>query len=317
MKVFITRKIPQKAIDYLKGQKLSVSYYKKDQPIPRKELLKNVRNVDAVLSLLTEKIDAEIIDAMNKCKIIANYAVGYDNIDVKYAGSKKIIVTNTPGVLTNSTADLAMALVLACARRLPEAGEFLRARRYTHWKPGLLLGVELKDKVFGILGAGRIGTAVAIRAYSFGCEIIYYSRSKNKDLEKNTGAKRVSLNSLLKNSDFVSVHLPSTKSTFHLLNKEKLSLMKCNSVLINTARGEIIDEKELIKSLKRKKILAAGLDVFENELNINPGLLKLENTVLLPHIGSATEKARTDMAMIAAKNIVAVLSSKRPITPVK
>jgi glyoxylate reductase len=317
MKVYITRKIPQKAIDYLKEKNLSVSYYKKDQPIPRKVLLKNVKNVDAVLSLLTERIDPVVIDAMNKCKIIANYAVGYDNIDVKYANSKNIIVTNTPGVLTESTADLTMALVLACARRLPEAEKFLRERKYTHWKPGLLLGVELKDKVFGILGAGRIGTAVALRAQAFGCRIIYFSRSKNKALEKKTDAKKVSLNILLKKSDFVSVHLPSNKSTFHLLDNEKLTLMKLSSILINTARGEIIDEKELIKILKRKKILAAGLDVFENELNINSDLLKLENVILLPHIGSATEKARTDMAMIAVKNVVAVLSDKKPITPVQ
>jgi len=317
MKVYITRKIPQKAIDYLKEKNLSVSYYKKDQPIPRKVLLKNVKNVDAVLSLLTERIDPVVIDAMNKCKIIANYAVGYDNIDVKYANSKNIIVTNTPGVLTESTADLTMALVLACARRLPEAEKFLRERKYTHWKPGLLLGVELKDKVFGILGAGRIGTAVALRAQAFGCRIIYFSRSKNKALEKKTDAKKVSLNILLKKSDFVSVHLPSNKSTFHLLDNEKLTLMKLSSILINTARGEIIDEKELIKILKRKKILAAGLDVFENELNINSDLLKLENVILLPHIGSATEKARTDMAMIAVKNVVAVLSDKKPIAPVQ
>jgi glyoxylate reductase len=266
---------------------------------------------------LTERIDPVVIDAMNKCKIIANYAVGYDNIDVKYANSKNIIVTNTPGVLTESTADLTMALVLACARRLPEAEKFLRERKYTHWKPGLLLGVELKDKVFGILGAGRIGTAVALRAQAFGCRIIYFSRSKNKALEKKTDAKKVSLNILLKKSDFVSVHLPSNKSTFHLLDNEKLTLMKLSSILINTARGEIIDEKELIKILKRKKILAAGLDVFENELNINSDLLKLENVILLPHIGSATEKARTDMAMIAVKNVVAVLSDKKPITPVQ
>ena len=313
MKVFITRKIPQKAIDYMKENNISFSFYKKDQPIPRKELLKKVKNADAVLSLLTDKIDAEVIGAMNKCKVIANFAVGYDNIDVKYAKSKNIIVTNTPEVLTDSTADLTMALVLACARRLPEAEKFLRAGKYTHWKPDLLLGVELKDKIFGILGAGRIGLAVAVRAKAFGCRIVYFSESENKELHKETGARKVSLNYLLKNSDFISIHLPSTKKTFHLIDGEKLSLMKRSSILINTARGEIVDEKELIKT---KRILAAGLDVFENELNINPDLLKLENVVLLPHIGSATEKARTDMAMIAVKNVVAVLSGKKPITPI-
>lgn len=316
MKVYITRKIPQKATDYLKENSISFSYYKKDQPIPRKELLRNVKNADAVLSLLTDKIDAEAIDAMKNCKIIANYAVGYDNIDVKYAKSKNIIVTNTPGVLTDSTADLTMALALACARRLPEAEKYLRDGKYTHWKPDLMLGVELKDKVFGILGAGRIGTAVAFRAKSFGCKVIYFSKSKNNKVEKGTGAKKVSLKFLLSNSDFISIHLPSDKSTHHLLNKEKLSLLKRNAILINTARGEIVEEKELVKILKKEEIIAAGLDVYENELHINAGLLKLKNVVLLPHIGSATEKARTDMAIIAVKNIVSVLYKNKPITAV-
>ena len=316
MKVYITRKILQKATDYLKENSISFSYYKKDQPIPRKELLRNVKNVDAVLSLLTDKIDAEAIDAMKNCKIIANYAVGYDNIDVKYAKSKNIIVTNTPGVLTDSTADLTMALALACARRLSEAEKYLRDGKYTHWKPDLMLGVELKDKVFGILGAGRIGTAVAFRAKSFGCKVIYFSKSKNNKVEKGTGAKKVSLKFLLSNSDFISIHLPSDKSTYHLLNKEKLSLLKRNAILINTARGDIVEEKELVKILKKEGIFAAGLDVYENELHINAGLLKLKNVVLLPHIGSATEKARTDMALIAVKNIVSVLCKKKPITPV-
>ena len=316
MKVYITRKILQEATDYLKENSISFSYYKKDQPIPRKELLRNVKNVDAVLSLLTDKIDAEAIDAMKNCKIIANYAVGYDNIDVKYAKSKNIIVTNTPGVLTDSTADLTMVLALACARRLSEAEKYLRDGKYTHWKPNLMLGVELKDKVFGILGAGRIGTAVAFRAKSFGCKVIYFSKSKNNKVEKGTGAKKVSLKFLLSNSDFISIHLPSDKSTYHLLNKEKLSLLKRNAILINTARGDIVEEKELVKILKKEGIFAAGLDVYENELHINAGLLKLKNVVLLPHIGSATEKARTDMALIAVKNIVSVLCKKKPITPV-
>ncbi|HKI78512.1 MAG TPA: D-glycerate dehydrogenase [Ignavibacteriaceae bacterium] len=316
MKIFITRKIPQKAINFLKNKNYEVSIYKKDQPIERKILLKNIKTADGLISLLTDKIDKEVIDSMKDCKVIANFAVGYNNIDVGYAISKAIIVTNTPGVLTDSTADLTMALVLSCARRINEGEKFLRAGEYTHWKPNLLLGVELKDKIFGILGAGRIGSAVATRAKAFGCKIIYFSRSKNIELEKHTGAKKVPLNYLLRNSDFVSVHLPSTKKTYHLLDKEKLSLLKGSAIFINTSRGEIVDEKELIKILQKKKIHSAGLDVFENELNINPQLLKLKNAVLLPHIGSATNKARTEMAMLAAKNIAAVLSGKPPITPV-
>lgn len=316
MKVYITRKIPEKALDFLKGKGYTVGVYKGDRPVPRNVLLKNVRNADAVITLLTDKIDAAVIDQMKKCRVIAQYAVGYDNIDVAYARSKNILVTNTPGVLTDSTADLAMSLVLSCARRLPEAEKFLREGKYKHWKPDLLLGMELKDKIFGIIGAGRIGTATALRARAFGCRIIYYSRSENKSLEEMTGAKRVSLNYLLKNSRFVSVHLPSTTETYHLLNRQKLSLLNNNAVLINTSRGEIIDEKELVNILRNKKIASAGLDVYENELNINRELLKLDNAVLLPHIGSATVKARTAMGMIAARNVAAVLSGKKPLNPV-
>lgn len=317
MKVYITRKIPQKAIDFLKEKKYSVSVYKEDKPVPRKELIKHIRNADAVIPLLTDNIDKEIIAQMKICRVIANYAVGFDNIDVKYAASRNIIVTNTPGVLTDSTADLTISLALSCARRLPEAEKFLRDGKYTHWKPDLLLGIELKGKIFGILGAGRIGTATAVRAKAFGCKIIYFSRSQNKLLEKRTGAKKVSLNTLLKNSDFLSVHLTSSSETFHFIGRKELGLLKRTSVFINTSRGEIVDEKELINILKKNKIRAAGLDVFENELNINKELLKLNNVVLLPHIGSATQKARTEMAMIAARNVAAVLSGKKPLSEVK
>ncbi len=315
-KVFITREIPSAAFDLLKKKGYKVSVYSKDFPIPRKELLKNINDADAVISLITEKFDKPVIDKLTRCKVIANYAVGYNNIDVGYAKKKNIIVTNTPDVLTDSTADLTLALILAGSRRIIEAEKFLRARKYKGWQPKLLLGIELKNKILGILGAGRIGTAVAERAQAFGMKIIYCNQVKNEVLEKRFYAKKVSLNSLLKNSDIVSTHLPLNKNTFHLLNKEKLSLMKKTSILINTSRGEIIDEKELIILLKRKKIFCAGLDVFENEPDINPELLKLDNVVLLPHIGSATEEARTSMALLAAENVIAVLSGKKAITPV-
>ena len=268
-KVFITREIPDAAIKLLKDKDYSVSVYPKDSPIPAKELYKNVKDADAVISLLSDKIDAAVISKMEKCKIIANYAVGYNNIDVEYAKKKNIVVTNTPDVLTDSTADLAMTLVLICARRVIEAEKFVRDGKFKGWKPKLFLGIEIKDKVFGILGGGRIGTAVAVRAKAFGAKIVYFSRSKSNHLEECTGAKKVSLDTLLKTSDFVSVHLPLTDKTYHILNKEKLSLMKKTSVLINTARGEVVDEKVLIKLLKQKKIFAAGFDVFENEPDIN------------------------------------------------
>ncbi len=315
MKVFITREIPKVGFELLKKAGIDFDWYKKDSVIPRKEFLRRIKDCDGLVCLLTEKIDKEAIDTMQRCKIVANFAVGYNNIDVEYAKSKNIIVTNTPDVLTESTADLTMALVLACARRLFEGEKYLREGKYKGWKPMLLLGTELRNKTFGILGAGRIGTAVGIRAKAFGTKIIYHSLKRNYYLEEQTGAKKASLNSLLKKSDFLSVHLPLNEKTFHFLNKERLQLLKKDAIIINTARGEIIEEKYLIKFLKSEKIKAAGLDVFENEPNVNPELLKLNNVVVLPHLGSATVEARNGMAELAVKNIINVLKGKPPLTP--
>ncbi len=316
MKIFISGNIPDAGIKFLKDKKYEVEVYKGSNPIGKTELKKRIRNADAVISLLSDKFDKEIIDAAAKCKIIANYAVGFNNIDVRYANEKGIIVTNTPDVLTDSTADLAIALMLACARRIVEAEKFLRDRKFNGWKPRLMLGVELKEKIFGILGAGRIGTATAVRAKAFGMKIIYFSNHKNQYLDESLGAKKVSLTQLLKKSDIVSLHLPLNKKSFHLLDKEKLLLMKKSAILINTARGEVVNEKELIKILKAGKIRCAGLDVYENESGINPEFYKLKNAVLLPHIGSATEESRNEMALLAAKNVDKVLNGKKPITPV-
>ena len=316
MKVYITRELPEIAFKLLRQNKISFDYYRIDQPIPRKLLLNKIRICEALVSLLTERIDKEVIDHMPSCKIIANYAVGYNNIDVEYARKKKIIVTNTPDVLTESTADLTMALVLACARRIIEGEKLLRRGKYKGWKPKLLLGMELKGKNFGILGAGRIGRAVAKRARSFGTNILYADQKQNKNLEKVLGAKKVSIKFLLQNSDILSVHLPLNTETFHYLNREKLNQLKKNSILINTSRGEIIDEKALISLLKRNRIMAVGLDVFENEPKLNPELLKFPNVIVLPHLGSATKEARDGMAEIAVKNVINVIRGKPPITPV-
>jgi len=316
MKIYITRKIQSEAIKYLRDNGFTVSVYNEDKPIPKNILKKNVKNIDALIPLLTDKINEEIIDEMNKCKIIANYAVGYENINVDYAKRKNITVTNTPDVLTDSTADLAMTLALACSRRLFESRKLIDDKKFKHWKPDLLLGYEIKDKVFGIIGAGRIGEATAKRAFAFGAKIIYHSRSVNKKMEKDLNAKKVSLNKLLKISDYISLHVPSNEKTYHLLNKDNLKLLKRNAVIINTSRGNIIDETELAKILKKRKIFSAGLDVYENEPKIHSELLKLKNVVLAPHIGSATVEARTAMAMLAAKNVVNVLKGKKPLTPV-
>lgn len=316
MKIFITREIPEAGILLLKKKGFKVSVYNKDQPIPQKEFLEKAKNCDGLISLLTDKIDKEVIDHLGNCKVIANYAVGFNNIDVAYAKRKGMIVTNTPDVLTDSTADLTMALVLSCARKLTQSEQFVRDKKFAGWKPKLFLGVELKDKYFGILGAGRIGTAVAKRAHAFGCKILYFSNSKNSFLEKEYGAKKLSLNSVLKRSDILSIHLPLNNKSFKLLNQSNLTLLKKTAIVINTARGEIIDEKFLLSMLKQNKIASAGFDVYENEPLLKPEFLKLRNVVLLPHIGSATNEARNNMSLLAAKNVIAVLSGKRAVTPI-
>ncbi len=316
MNILITRKIPEAAERVLKEAGFRVYVGPKDSAMPEEEWIKRAKNADAIITLLSDKIDKNIIDQLDKCKIIANYAVGYNNIDVEYARKKNIIITNTPDILTDATADLAMSLILACARNIIEADNFMREGKFENWKPKLFLGIELRGKTIGIVGAGRIGIATAKRAKAFGMNVVYFNSSKKNDFEKETGAKKVSLNYLMKNADVISLHLPLTNKTFHLLDEEKLSLMKPDAILVNTARGEIVDEKVLIKILKERKIYSAGFDVYENEPKINKDILKLKNVVLLPHIGSATFEARSKMAELAALNIINVLTGKKALSPV-
>ncbi len=315
-KVFITYKLPGSPEKILQKHGFRISIHSGNKPITRKDLLNKGKDADAVITLLTDKIDREVIDAFQKCKIIANCAVGYNNLDVEYARSKKIIVTNTPDILTDATADLTAALILACARRFHEGEAIMRANQFKGWKPDMLLGMELKRKIVGIVGAGRIGQATAKRLKAFGTGIIYFDRNKREDFENETGAEKVSLNFLLKNSDIISVHLPLSKNTFHLLDETNLKLIKPTSVIVNTSRGEVIDEKSLVNLLKKKKIFAAGLDVYEGEPKINHELLKLENVFLLPHLGSATTETRSAMAYLCAQNVINVLKGKAPLTPV-
>lgn len=316
MKVFITRKLPGEPEKLLKSKGLQVEVFNSDEPIPRELFLKKTKNVDAVLALLSEKIDREAIDNFSKCKIVANCAVGYNNVDVNYAKEKNLIITNTPNVLTDATADIAAGLIIACARRFHEGEKLIRDKKFFGWKPNMLLGLDLKNKTLGIIGAGRIGFATAKRLKAFGMKIIYYDRNKRMNFEVELEAKKVSLEKLMERSDVISIHLPLTEQTFHLLDKEKLKLMKSTAVLVNTARGEIVEEKYLIHQLQRKKIFAAGFDVYENEPNINPKLLELENVFLLPHIGSGTKETRAAMSILAANNIINVLKGKKPLTPV-
>lgn len=316
MKVFITSIIPEIAIKILTENNIEVIQHKSYLPISKPSLIKKAKKCDALLCLLANKIDKEIIDALPNLKIISNYAVGFNNIDVEYATQKNIWVTNTPDVLTNATADLAFALLLSCVRRIVEADEFTRKGKFKIWQSDLMLGKELNGKILGIIGAGRIGQAMGRRAVGFGMKIIYFDKKQIKDFEKQTGAKYISLNQLLKKSDFISIHTPLTKETYHLIDEKEFDLMKDGAILINTARGEVINEAALVKALKSGKLFSAGLDVYEFEPKITKDLLRMKNVVLLPHIGSATEETRTKMAELCARNIVKVLKGQKPITPV-
>lgn len=315
-KVFITSKLPSKIDRYLRSKGFTVSVYTGKEPLSKNELIKKASKADGIITLLSNKVDREVLDELSNCKVIANYAVGYNNIDIQYAKKKGIVVTNTPGVLSDATAELTIALILACTRRLIEAEKFMREGKFKGWMPDLFLGTELKGKTVGIVGAGEIGTEVARRIKAFKTKIIYFNRSKNSIIENELKGKKVSLDFLMKNADIITVHLPLTADTYHIIDREKLKLMKKSAIIVNVARGEVIDEKYLIELLKKKRIKAAGFDVYENEPDINPELTKLKNVVLLPHIGSATTETREEMAMLAARNVEAALKGKKPITPV-
>jgi glyoxylate reductase len=315
-KVFITSKLPSKIDRYLRSKGFTVSVYTGKEPLSKNELIKKASKADGIITLLSNKVDREVLDELSNCKVIANYAVGYNNIDIQYAKKKGIVVTNTPGVLSDATAELTIALILACTRRLIEAEKFMREGKFKGWMPDLFLGTELKGKTVGIVGAGEIGTEVARRIKAFKTKIIYFNRSKNSIIENELKGKKVSLDFLMKNADIITVHLPLTADTYHIIDREKLKLMKKSAIIVNVARGEVIEEKYLIELLKKKRIKAAGFDVYENEPDINPELTKLKNVVLLPHIGSATTETREEMAMLAARNVEAVLKGKKPITPV-
>ncbi|MCS7185272.1 MAG: D-glycerate dehydrogenase [bacterium] len=311
-KVYVTRIIPEEGLGILKRD-YDVEIWKKDMPIPKSELIKKVKDVDALLSLLTDTIDAEVMDAAPRLKVISNYAVGYNNIDIKAATDRGIVVTNTPGVLTETTADFAWCLLMACARRLVEADRFTREGKFKGWEPTLFLGVDVFGKTLGIIGFGRIGQAVAKRAKGFNMNVLYYDKIPiSPQLEQELGVKRTSLQELLKKSDFITLHVDLNADTRHMINADAFKLMKPTAILINTSRGPVVDEKELYNALKTKRILYAGLDVYEEEPKIYKGLEKLDNVILAPHIASATYETRSKMAVIAAENIVKVLKGKKP-----
>lgn len=316
-KVFVTRPIPEDGIKTLndRGYEITVNKAAVERAATREEILKGVRGVDALLSVLTEKIDAEIMDAgLPSLKIIANYAVGFDNIDMAAAKQRGIMVTNTPDVLTETVAEHTFALMLALARRISEADRFTRAGKYQAWGPQLLLGDDVSGKTLGIVGLGRIGSRVAHHAAGgFEMKVLYTDPRQNAEFEKEYGAVYYqSIDEMLPLCDFVSIHVPLLDSTWHLFNTERLKKMKPTAYLINTSRGPIIDEAALARALKEGWIKGAAIDVFENEPAVHPELLKLDNIVLTPHIASATQATRDKMSELAAENIIAALEGRKP-----
>jgi glyoxylate reductase len=326
-KIFATRSIHDAGIKLLKANKnVDLEIYERDQLIPRKELLKRVRGKDVILSLLTDKIDKDVMDAAGpQLKMIANYAVGFDNIDLKEAAKRGITVSNTPHERVNeSVAEHTVALMFALSHRIVEADAFMRAGKYHAWNPHLLIGSDLVGKTMGIIGTGRIGSGVVHRLYDgFKMKIVYSDVARNKDLEKTTGAKFRTMEALLKESDFVSLHVPLLKSTHHLISTKQLNMMKSTAFLINTARGPVVDEKALVEALRNKVIAGAAMDVYECEpfIACNPrdirDLRKMKNVVLTPHTASATIEARQAMSETAGKNILAFIRGKVPPNAVK
>lgn len=311
-KVLVTREIPMEAIQLLK-EYCDVEMNYNDREMTRSELLRSVPGKDGVLCLLTDIIDEEVLEAAGKqCKIFANYAVGYNNIDIRGATKRGIAITNTPSVLDNATADLAWALLFAVSRRIVEGDAYVREGKFSAWSPTLLLGRDISGKTLGIIGAGRIGCNFGRKAKAFDMKILYTATTPNKEFEEETGAKFVEKDTLLKESDFISLHVPLSAETKHYIGKREFDMMKRTAVLINTSRGPVIDENALVEALKEKKIWGAGLDVFENEPTLAPGLAQLENVVVVPHIGSATIETRMKMGVIAARNIIQALQGQIP-----
>lgn len=310
-KVVVTGKIPAGGLARLKAEH-DVLAWESDEAISRTELLQMVSGADAIVSLLTEKIDAELLTASGpQLKSVSNVAVGYNNIDVPACEERSVLVTNTPGVLTEATADIAMALILMSTRRLGEGERVIRAQDPWQWGMFYMLGMGLQGRQLGIVGMGQIGIATARRAKAFGMNIAYTRRSPLEvDVAKDLDAKFMSMDELIESSDVLSLHCPYSPATHHLISENQLARMKPTAYLINTARGPIVDEQALVDALKAGQIAGVGLDVFEHEPKVNPGLLELDNAVLIPHLGSATVETRAAMADIAATNALAILAGK-------
>jgi glyoxylate reductase len=312
MKVLITCRLPEDILARISAHH-DVTGHFEDSPMPPDRLREAVTNCQGILCTISDTIDASVMETVRKLKVIANYGVGHNNIDVAEATRRGILVTNTPGVLTNATADITMALILATSRRLIEGDRMVREGKFRFWAPFHFLGHEISGKTLGIIGLGRIGRAVARRAAGFGMKLLYHNRRRlAPEREAALKAEYTDLESLLSESDIVSLHVPFTDETRHLIGARELSFMKPGAFLINTARGAVINEKALLATLKDRAIAGAGLDVYENEPELTPGLKEQDNVVLLPHVGSATVETRYRMAAMAAENLMAGLAGRIP-----
>ncbi|RAI30502.1 2-hydroxyacid dehydrogenase [Rhodoplanes serenus] len=312
--VLVTRMVPQENLDRLR-ERFDVEVNTEDRPLTREELKSKVKGRDAILSMLTDTIDGEILDAAGpQCRIVANFAVGYNNFDLAAATRRGVVLTNTPGVLDDATATLAFTLLLSVARRIVEADKYVRDGKWTGWAPLFFIGLDVDGKTLGVAGLGRIGKNMARKAAAFGMKIIYNDVRRDAELEAALGARFVDKETLLRESDFLTLHVPLIPETHHYIGEKELAAMKPTAVLINAARGPVVDEKALARALKDKVIWGAGLDVFENEPKVEPGLLGLDNVIVVPHVASGTTETRLNMGRIAVDNIVRVLGGQPPAT---
>jgi glyoxylate reductase len=313
--VLVARRLPAPAMERI-AEKCEVTLHEGPMAIPRDRLLADIKGKMGAVTLLTDKVDDEFLDAAgDQLVIVANYAVGFDNVDVPACTGRGVLVSNTPDVLTETTADTAWALMMAAARRIPEGDRFLRSRTSWVWGPEFMLGRDVNGRTLGIIGFGRIGHAMARRARGFGMKVVYYDVYRpSPELEQELGAEFRELNDLLAESDFITIHTVLSDETRHLINEERLSKMKPTAVVVNTSRGPVIDEAALAKALRDGVIFAAGLDVFEKEPEVHPDLLELDNAVVIPHLGSATVDTRIAMGLLAADNLIAALENRRPPT---
>ncbi|TLS38835.1 2-hydroxyacid dehydrogenase [Pseudalkalibacillus caeni] len=315
--LFITRKLPEKVLQPLKDIAVIEMWPKEEEPVPNELLEEKVKTCDGILTMLTDTIDEKMLNDASKLKVIANMAVGYDNIDISAAKHKNIIVTNTPDVLTNSTADLTFGLLMAVSRRMLEASDMLREGKWNNWSPFQMAGTDIYGKTIGIVGMGRIGKAVAKRATGFDMKILYHNRSRNQDAENKLDASYCSFDELLERSDFVVCLTPLTEQTKDMFNKTAFKKMKPSAFFINTSRGGVVDERALKEALDQGEIAGAGLDVYKNEpIGKEHPLLRSSRVVALPHIGSASYETRMKMAELARDNIIKVINGQSPITPV-